>query len=190
MTNENKKLVIISLLFNVYWLACVWLKVYGLPLATCLLILAYFYDDRPMLAVPVIALLGIAGDLLLTSIGLFRFDANAQGVWQNLAAFPIWLVFLWFGFATYAWLMRSVVVKHSVWLLMLLCAFAGASSYFAGMRLGAVMFPVDLSITLMVLLLLWAFYGWLFAMLITRFIHKGKGKVANHESTLSVDIRY
>lgn len=186
MTNENKKLVVISLLFNVYWLACVVLKNYGLPLAVFLLALVFFYDDRRLLAVPVIALLGIAGDLLLTSIGIFRFDANAQSLWQNLAGFPLWLVFLWFGFASYAWLMRSVVIKHSVWLIMLLCAFAGASSYFAGMRLGAVMFPVDVSTTLILLLLLWAFYGWLFAMLIKRFIRKG----SSHESTLSVDIRY
>jgi len=165
MSIQKTQLFIISILFDAYWLFCVVLQGPFLWLATLMLGFALWFDKTLVVSLPVIAAIGIAGDYLLTLTGVFQFSAPASDA-LRLAGFPLWLVVLWFGFATYLWLMREVVLKYSRVFLALICAVSGAFSYYAGMKLGAVTFPLSLTFTLSLLFVLWLFYGFLFYWLV------------------------
>jgi len=194
MTIQNTRLFIISLGFDAFWLFCVVMQGHFLWFATLMLGLALWFDKTLVVAFPVIASIGIFGDFLLTVFGVFQFpDAVLSDPGSlRLAGFPLWLILLWFGFAAYAWLMRQAVLKYSSIFLALICAFSGAFSYYAGMKLGAVSFPFSLSFTLSLLFVLWMFYGFLFYFLIAVFckILDQKSVLVNQEQALKLDIKY
>ena len=170
----NRSALIISMLFNAYWFLCVVIQEQAWFLLLALLVAGFVFDKTVALAAPLIALIGLSGDAMLTGFGIFIFDeslynlsSGSLGFFEALATIPSWLVFLWLGFGTYAWLLRAVLMKHAGSLFFLLCAFSGSSSYYAGMKLGAVNFSESLTTTLMLLFALWAVYGWIFASLIS-----------------------
>jgi hypothetical protein len=174
VSHPNRSAIIISMLFNAYWFVCVVFQEQAWFLLLGLLIGGIVFDKTVAIVAPIIALIGICGDALLTGFGVFIFDKSLlqnvvveSNFIEALSSFPLWLGFLWLGFGTYAWLLRNVLIKHAGILFIALCSFAGSSSYYAGMKLGAVDFSLSLTTTLMVLLALWAFYGWFFATLIS-----------------------
>lgn len=92
-----------------------------------------------------LALLGLAMDGLLTWSGVFVF-----------AQWPWWLVLLWCGFVLTLGHSMRWLARLPWWGLVLAGAIAGPSSYLAGWRLEAVTLPLGVSISLLILVPLWA----------------------------------
>ena len=92
-----------------------------------------------------IALIGFLGDLLLTQVDFFSFEQP-----------PIWLATIWLGFA--------FTLNHSMnWLFSIklplqamVGGIAGAMSYLAGARLGAVELPLGTLLSAAILSSYWA----------------------------------
>ncbi len=166
---SNLKAFIISMLFNCYWALCVFAQNSAWPLLLAILIVAFVYDRFALVLAPFIALAGLGADFLLTGLGFYSFSYAEQKLsfGQALATVPFWLGFLWFGFATYACMMREVLKKYSIYLISILCAISGTLSYHAAARIGVVYFG-DFVLTTIVLLTLWALYGYGFSRLILR----------------------
>lgn len=140
--------------FNALWFQTTWFcLVLGretlLPLSAALILLhlALVRDTwTELLRLSSIAIIGIAADALFSSSGLFKFP--------NDALVPLWLCCLWFTFATtltrsLAWLGQRLVLAG------LLGAIALPLNYWAGQRLGAVVFPYSLPVTLGSMSLVW-----------------------------------
>jgi hypothetical protein len=92
-----------------------------------------------------LALVGLAGDALLTLTGVFVFEQ-----------FPLWLGTIWLGFVftlnhSMLWLQRLQRPFQAM-----IGAIAGTLSYLAGARLGAVDLPNGQGITALVLAAYWA----------------------------------
>ncbi|MBL1378228.1 DUF2878 domain-containing protein [Zobellella iuensis] len=135
------------LAFEGFWLLAVagqnrWLA----PVVLLLLVHFVFTPSRRADSrVLSLALLGLAVDGGLAWAGVFAFDHP-----------PWWLALLWAGFV--------LTLGHSLvwlrgfapWLLALTGALAGASSYLAGWRLGAVQLPLGFWVSALVLALVWA----------------------------------
>ena len=142
-------LLINFVFFQLTWFICVLGGDEWLILALGLLVCHFLLSSRKRSDLVVMTLIGIIGicvDFVLTLIGIFQFSE---------VLFPLWLVVLWAMFAltfnhSMAWIKRRPLYQQSV-----LGALGGASSYYAGMRLGAVDFGFDVVITMLVLLLLW-----------------------------------
>lgn len=111
---------------------------------------------------------GVFVDYLNLSLGLFSFESSS---------FPIWLGALWAIFLWYAYYLLPLLNRYPFGLVSMLCGVAGALSYFAGMKLGAVQFPIGAGATLAVLFAEWV--------LIINVINKGYG----HESDPENDSR-
>lgn len=180
LLHSKKAAFVISMLFNGYWLLCVVVQEQAFLVIGALLALAILADKKTLVVAPVITMIGVMGDVLLTHYQVFIFPEKnlhgfvAESSWlsSEVASFPLWLFFLWLGFASHAWLLRAVILKTPRWLLVALCAVSGPLSYYAGYELGAVNFSETIVTTLLILFLLWAFYGWLFAVLIQFFSEK------------------
>lgn len=142
--------LLISLVFNVYWLIAVlgqdeyqyWL----LPFLAA----ACFYDKYLLAIMPTLAILGIVGDTALVHLNILDFD--------GAHFLPYWLILLWLGFIAFVWLMRGVVLPRSMWLLIAIGGVGGAMSYLAGFRFGAVAFQLNTWLTFFILLATWACY--------------------------------
>jgi len=144
-----------TLWFNALWFQATWgLCVLGreslLPVAMLSLALHFFLVDdwlaefRRLLP---IATLGIAVDTLLTLAGVFVFDVST--------VVPLWLVVLWWVFA--AALYRSFAkIGRSLWLAALLGGIGVPFNYFVGAGLGAVALPLGDTLTIAVLVGIWA----------------------------------
>lgn len=140
--------------FNALWFQITWFcVVLGretlLPVSVALILLhlALVRDTwRELLRLSSIAVIGISADALFSLSGLFEFP--------NDALVPLWLCCLWFAFATtltrsLAWLGQRLVLAG------LLGAIALPLNYWAGQRLGAVVFPYSLPITLGSMSVVW-----------------------------------
>ncbi|MBM7454343.1 hypothetical protein HNR62_000167 [Oceanisphaera litoralis] len=92
-----------------------------------------------------LALLGMLVDLLLTLMGVFVFEQ-----------WPLWLGLLWVGFVLTLGHSLHWMRQFSCWLLMITGALAGASSYLAGWKLGAVSLPLGFWTSAVILALLWS----------------------------------
>ncbi|GAA4898490.1 DUF2878 domain-containing protein [Ferrimonas pelagia] len=137
-----RDLVLTSTAFNGFWLLAVWGQ-WDWPLLLGLAAVWLRWPRAGLWALP-IALVGVGLDSLWTQAGVFRFEQ-----------LPGWLLVLWLGFGTYAWALRRVVVAAPSHWLALIGACAGAMSYWAGVRLGAVSWPMGLVPTLSLLWLEW-----------------------------------
>lgn len=89
--------------------------------------------------------IGMALDALLTWTGVFVF-----GQW------PWWLLLLWMGFVLTLGHSMRWLSRMRWWQLMLIGAVAGPSSYIAGWRLDAVILPLGIWLSLLVLIPVWA----------------------------------
>ncbi|MFT7130336.1 MAG: hypothetical protein ACI89U_002458 [Gammaproteobacteria bacterium] len=138
---------------QVGWFVCL----FGGDIAALLfLVLTLFFHQHfiveksgEWLLIAAVTILGFVLDSTLTVAGFFQFEV------ASLSFIPLWLVCLWCIFATT--LCHSMSWFHErLWLASLMGGLAGASSYFAGHRLGAVSIAEPLSQSLFTVGLCWA----------------------------------
>jgi hypothetical protein len=98
--------------------------------------------------------LGLGVDTVNLLLGLFEFNSG----WL-----PSWLVLLWCIFVWYAYQMRSVLMRFPFLLVCSVGAIGAAASYFAGLKLGAVQWPIHTGLTFAVVTFEW---GVLFSFMI------------------------
>lgn len=138
-----------ALWFQLTWFACVlgrdpWLALILTMLALHFLLVqsarTELYNIAPVAAA------GIATDTLLSAVGVFDFGDRLV---------PLWLCLLWVAFATT--LTRSLAVLGKYRLLAALVGGVGVPfNYAVGERLGAVSFPLEPTVTTVVLVSVWA----------------------------------
>ncbi|MBW0235514.1 MULTISPECIES: DUF2878 domain-containing protein [Pseudomonas] len=141
-----------AVLFQLGWFACVlggnslWLLLAGAALLAHLLWIRRTRAEVHL--VIAVCVLGTAVDSVLMNTGVFVFKHSGVLI-------PFWLMLLW--------ALLAITLNHCLawtakplWRALLLGAFGGPLSYYAGQRLGAVQFPLGLWPTLMVLAVLWA----------------------------------
>ncbi|RUO81395.1 DUF2878 domain-containing protein [Idiomarina tyrosinivorans] len=148
--------------FNLIWYLAVVGGDQGIALTATLTLLfvvigSYFWRP-PFAAVLSCLFLGLLMESLMQVLGLVSFN----GIWW----FPAWLLCLWLGFAV----MAPVALTWLVGMPKLACclgALAGASTYYAGLKLGAATTP---SVLAMVCgyAIAWGIYLWLFSHLMQR----------------------
>ncbi len=153
-------LIINFILFQVGWFACVLGAAYSLPwvgTVTVGLIVIFHISlsgkaDRELLLILMAVLIGASWDSLLVWLQLLSYTS---GMWsQNLA--PHWIIALWALFATT--LNVSLHWLKGRWLIATISgAIAGPLAYYAGHRLGAVIFS-DAEVALMLLAIGWAVF--------------------------------
>lgn len=115
-----------------------------------------------------IAPIGIIIDTGLLLTGVFEFTQ-----------FPFWLGLLW--------LMLTLTFQHSltpfrffsIGLQSLLGGIFGTLSYFAGAKLNAVMLPLDLPLSLLILFIIWSIFFPLSLFITQRIIHSNPDKGIN-----------
>mgnify|MGYP000226268331 CR=1 FL=1 len=142
-----------AILFQLGWFCCVlggnWLALLALLL---MLLIHFFYvmtDQREWLLIIAVTVIGVIIDSILTFFTVLQFEE------RTLAYIPFWLMFLWCFFATslrhsLSWLRGRLLLASIVG------AAAGASSYYAGSRLGSVSFGQPLSLSLIYIGICWA----------------------------------
>lgn len=188
MSLLDRRTVIISTLFNIYWFLCIFIQDSAITVLLAVYIAAVFYDKTVLVGSLMISVPGILVDSLLAYAGVFSFPELAISPYiQNLSAIPLWLYFLWLGFASYLWLMRALLFKYPYVVISAVFSLSGTGSYYTAHKLGVVDFPIDLFITLSLLLVIWAFFGCLFSFLIR---YASKHMQSNKAQNLFVNIRY
>ena len=94
-----------------------------------------------------VALTGIAVDVMLTVLGVFDFSVATL--------VPLWLIILWWVFA--AAVCRSFAkIGQSLWLAAVLGGIAVPFNYMVGAGLGAVSLPYGNTVTVAILVAVWA----------------------------------
>ncbi|WP_394209638.1 DUF2878 domain-containing protein [Enterovibrio calviensis] len=158
------RIILVSLAFNLYWFAAVVGQNSFLPLLVLVLIASMFMDRGVIIAIPLFALIGIAGDSVLMSSQFLVFDTPFL---------PLWLCLLWAGFGAYLWLIKDWILDKNIGVLIGAGSIGGAVSYLGGERLGAVSFGQPYWTTVAVLAIGWAVYSVLFLLLLKYFQSKG-----------------
>ncbi|MEQ8312799.1 MAG: DUF2878 domain-containing protein [Gammaproteobacteria bacterium] len=137
--------------FNLVWIGCVvggnrWLWLVA-PLTLAYLATLLLQRKVQVQQIVLPALLGIFVDSVLTLTGIFYFD-------HSMRVIPLWLVVLWFGFAST--LSQSLeIVGSNKWLAAALGALVFPFNYAVGEGLGAVDFQHGYSLALITLGLIW-----------------------------------
>lgn len=119
-----------------------------------LLALHFAFHSQPVVEARVVIASGVLGfsvDLLLTLAGVFTFPS----AYLTLALPPVWLLLLWFAFSATLRNSLSILRKYRV-LASVLGAVAGASTYIAAAKLGAVELSFGYLATFLLLLPVWA----------------------------------
>jgi hypothetical protein len=83
-------------------------------------------------------------------LGVYQFEGNV---------IPLWLILLWLGFASFVWLLRKVIQNYSPYVLVIIGSIGGTVSYWAGLRLEAVGWPMGIPVTVMITLVGWLVYS-------------------------------
>lgn len=167
--------------FNAAWFVCVALRMPWAIAAVAVTVAVHMLWTRPgageWKTLAACSSIGIAVDSILTMIGVFSFRDVAGGDVFGETVAPSWLMALWIVFATTLNVsMKPLATKPK--LALLLGAIMGPFSYWVGLKLGAVTFPLGISITMVVLAIIWAI---LFPLLITtaqHFAHSHQNKGA------------
>lgn len=151
------KTLINVLSFYIGWFACVVGAARGYPMlgplvVVLLLGLHLLLTVDTAREVRLLAIAGVVGSLLDTLMmwsGMYTFVGHPKS-WLC----PLWITALWINFAT---TLRSSLswLLDRYWLAALFGAVGGPLSYYAGARLGALTFPADTQLSLVVLTLVW-----------------------------------
>ena len=136
--------------FQATWFCCVLGREPWVPVALLSLALHfYLVSDRGLefrRLLPV-ALTGIAVDVMLTVLGVFDFSVATL--------VPLWLIILWWVFAAAVY--RSFAkIGQSLWLAAVLGVIAVPFNYMVGAGLGAVSLPYGNTVTVAILVAVWA----------------------------------
>lgn len=137
--------------FQSAWLVSVKMQQQGLLILIAILIGHFLVSQhrvRDWVTLMFITLIGSLVDLTASYMGLFAFKDDHL--------LPLWLMLLWANFSltlhySMAWLMRSPLFIQA-----LLGGLFGCFSYYAAHKLGAVDYPVGISITIFALIVIWA----------------------------------
>lgn len=144
------KLLIVSTWFELMWA----LSVFGqerfqwLALALAVITVVTTFN-KLNLSLPIwgaIVGLGLVVDSANSLTGVLVFDA---------ALLPIWLLALWLIFAWYAYFLASFLTSYPISIVVMIGGVAGALSYFAGFKLGAVDTHLSISTMMALLFLQW-----------------------------------
>lgn len=137
--------------FQAYWWSCILLQNYALVFCALLLCAHLYFHEAPRQEMKSLLLLGLIGfsiDFVLALFDWFHFNQSPSYIP------PVWLLFLWFGFATNVTTLSSLFKSN--WLLI---AVAGGLlaplSYIAAAKLGAVTFPAGYMNTWLLLVPIW-----------------------------------
>ena len=150
MNIETRHIIVNAVLFQVLWFSAI-LTGWALALGPMLLLAAHFLfvvrDQKLRVACVALAICGAFADSALGLLGIYTFNEDALLVANTI---PLWLVFMWLGFAlclplSLNWLYRSP------WLVLAFFSIGGPMSYVAGRSLGALAFD-NADIWLLVLL--------------------------------------
>lgn len=147
----SQKLWVNFLGFQVYWWACILYQNNALALCIGLLILHLYFHELPVQEVTSVIILGLIGysiDVLLTLFQLFQFPSSLDYLP------PIWLLFLWLGFATS---ITTLFHRHHINLSFgaAVGALTAPLSYLAAAKLGAVTLPFGYFTTWIILMPVW-----------------------------------
>jgi len=138
-----------ALWFQLTWFACVlgrepWL---ALTLAMIALHFVLVQSARAeLLHIAPLATVGIVTDTLLSVAGVFDFGDRLV---------PLWLCLLWIAFATTLTRSLAMLGKRAV-VAALVGGIGVPFNYAVGERLGAVNFPLDTKITMVILVIVWS----------------------------------
>ncbi|GAD78992.1 DUF2878 domain-containing protein [Vibrio ezurae] len=175
----NKTLLLTSIWFQCLWfLAVVGQQSTQLLLLVCVVatvVFSYRYRGIPLSWLLMIVSAGVAMDIMHGVTGLFVFASLPT------AGIPLWLALLWVSFAWYAYHMRALLIRFPFAIVCMVGALGAASSYFAGLQLGAVQWPYSHAMTFVIVALEWAF---IFALIIysLNVLEKRRHGVKAHET--------
>lgn len=153
-----KTVLINAALFNLVWAACVVGAAHGDPwigvLAAVAMVGIHLRQcgarSAEVRLIMTTTAIGFGTDSVLAATGLLQYDSGVMTSWLA----PIWILSLWFAFATT--LNLSLRWLKNRWrLAMILGAVAGPLSYLSGARMGAVSFA-DTTFALLILSIIWA----------------------------------
>ncbi|RTE65283.1 DUF2878 domain-containing protein [Amphritea opalescens] len=134
--------------FQLAWWCAILYTSASVPVLILLLMLHLLFHSQPLREFYVLLLCGLIGfavDMLLTTLGIFRFE---------LPGLPLWLLFLWFCFA--ATLRQSLAFFASHLSLASLCGgLFGSLTYLAAANLEAVTLGWPLLQSGLLLMLIW-----------------------------------
>lgn len=138
----TKHVIVNAVLFQCLWFAAI-LEGWQIALAPLAVLLAHFFfvvrNRSTYVACAVVVLFGCIADSVLADLGLYTFPEDNLLL---LGSIPLWLCFMWVGFA--ASLPLSLRWLHtSPWLLIAFFAIGGPMSYYAGHKLEALTFSVE-----------------------------------------------
>jgi hypothetical protein len=146
----QRSLLLKSLWFQVLWfLAVIGRQDFEIILGVAILMTLVISINKQQINMRwllLVVLLGIGLDSMNVYLGIYQFDTQ----W-----IPSWLVGLWTIFAWYAYQLRELLIKYSQWLVLPVAAIGATLSYFAGMKLGAVAWPLTLTTTAIVVTIEW-----------------------------------
>ncbi|PSW20185.1 DUF2878 domain-containing protein [Photobacterium sanctipauli] len=146
----TKELIAVGTVFNVFWFVAVLGQAQYSWVLLSILIFSWWRFHAAFKFGVAIGSAGILMDMALKHFALYQFATDS---------FPLWLALLWLGFGTFVWIIREKITSYSAVIIMALGGVGGMMSYFAGYRLGAVIWPYDLSITLPTILLCWIVFS-------------------------------
>lgn len=153
LEHETFLALIHAALFQLVWFACVLGRGWLGPLVAGFALVTYAFLFRPKrrawLFVLSVAAIGVIVDGSLRWLGVLQF------LEEPLFVLPAWIVAIWLLFATtplgcLGWLGGRGLMTS------LAGGIAGAATYLAGVKLGAVTFGIATPLALLVIFLLWA----------------------------------
>ena len=147
---DRWRLIATTLVFDLFWLIAVIGRDPWWPVLLASLLLLWAWQPGLIARAWPLALAGGLMDGLWVVSGLFVFESPGM---------PWWLVALWLGFASYLSLVRQWLAGWSALTLIIAAAIGGPASYWAGVQLGAVNWPLGPGITLALLAVAWVGYG-------------------------------
>lgn len=137
-------------IYQIIWFLCVYLENMGAFLSVPLLLLHLYItpcriDDLKLMGTMLV--LGVVVDGILHSYGFVSYNVTAQPI-------PIWLAVIWLSFATLphhslGWLKGHYLISALLGLLF------GPLAYLGGVKLGAAYFNQSLTLSLIILSVIW-----------------------------------
>ncbi|RTZ15641.1 DUF2878 domain-containing protein [Vibrio aquaticus] len=146
-----KRLLLISTWFQVIWLMAVignseWVYITGLLVSVTYVVTAV-KGNVEWSKLAVVIVVGVMLDYFHMAVGWFQFEPQS---------FPIWLVLLWAIFAWYAYFLSPILNQYPIVPVSMVGGIAGALSYVAGAKLGAVSLSLSLPVSGFILFVEWS----------------------------------
>ena len=150
--------------FNVVWGSLVFAHD-SFPLLGLLIVVGLIFPAirRNLPSIAVVAVVGCVVDQSLTLAGVFRFDSPV-----TTPMIPFWLVLLWVAFAAALHSSIRWIISGPRALSLVGFAVMGPFSYWVAFRAGAYNLPMDLWLSIGVLVIVWSFLSVILTYLVNR----------------------